>query len=188
MAEPFIGQVMIFAGNFAPRNWAYCDGTLLQISQNQALFSLLGTNYGGDGRVTFALPDLRGRVPLAPGTGPGLANYRLGQEGGVEDVTLNSTQMPSHSHTATATTTTTIMAEGSPGTVSDPTGNILASGTNIFRPNSRAEDVAMDPDMVSAETTVNVSATGGGQVHENRQPYLAINYIIALQGIYPSRS
>lgn len=192
MSEPFIGQIVMFGGNFAPRAWAFCDGQLLAISSNSALFSILGTTYGGDGRTTFALPDLRGRVAIGPRQGPGLSDYRLGQRGGIEDVVLNQTQMPAHIHpaSATATSTATMMAEGQTGTVSTPAGNMLAAGSNIFRPNARQDDVNMDPAMVSVNTDVQVTVGNAGNSlpHENRQPYLAVNYIIALFGIFPSRN
>ncbi|WP_299628628.1 tail fiber protein [uncultured Tateyamaria sp.] len=192
MSEPFLGQVVIFGGNFAPRGWAFCDGQLLAIASNSALFSILGTIYGGDGRTTFALPDLRGRVPMGPRHGPGLSDYRLGQRGGVEDVILNITQIPGHTHpaTATATSTATMMAESGAGSSPDPAGKILGSGTNIYLDNARANDVAMDPAAVSVNTDVSVTVGNAGNNldHENRQPFLAINYIIALQGLFPSRS
>lgn len=192
MSEPFIGQVTIFAGNFAPRSWAFCDGQLLPISSNSALFSILGTVYGGDGRTTFGLPDLRGRVAIGPRNGPGLSDYRLGERGGVEDVVLNISQIPAHTHpaTATATSNATMMAEGQDGDDPNPGGKMLAAGSNIFRNNARAEDVSMDPAMVSVNTDVAVTVGNAGNNldHENRQPYLALNYIIALQGLYPSRS
>lgn len=188
MAEPFLAQIIMFGGNFAPRSWAYCDGQLLPISQYTALFSILGTTYGGDGRTTFALPDLRGRVPIHAGSGPGLSTYRLGDRGGVEDVTLNTTQIPAHSHAATATSTASMLAESREGTVSTPAGNMLAAGSNIFRPNARTDDVAMDPAMVSVETSVQTQNAGGNLSHTNLQPFLSVHYIIALQGLFPSRS
>ncbi|MCR9271979.1 MULTISPECIES: phage tail protein [Mameliella] len=180
MADPFLGQVTIFAGNFAPRGWAFCDGQLMPISQYSALFSILGTIYGGDGRTTFALPDLRGRMPIGPRHGPGLSDYREGQKGGAETRTLNITNMPSHNHAATAQ----MRAESRNGSVPDPSGNILAAGTNIFRPNSPSEDVVMD----AAAVNVTVQNNGGQQPFNIMNPYLAINYIIALVGIFPSRS
>ncbi|KRS10186.1 hypothetical protein XM53_22310, partial [Roseovarius atlanticus] len=115
MADPFIGQIVLFGGNFAPRNWAFCDGQLVAISQNSALFSILGTTYGGDGRTTFGLPDLRGRVPIGPRQGPGLTFYREGQKGGAEDVTLTQAEMPSHSHATNVQTTANMLAESRPG-------------------------------------------------------------------------
>lgn len=184
MAEPFLAQIVMFGSNFAPRGWAFCDGQLLAISQFSALFSLLGTTYGGDGRTTFALPDLRGRNPIHPGNGPGLPSYRLGQKGGNPTHTMNVTEMPSHNHSATATSQ--VRAESRPGSVTDPSGNILAAGSTIFRPNSPADDVNMDPAMV--QTNVTVNNNGGNQSFNVQDPYLAVNFIIALVGIFPSRS
>lgn len=168
--EPFIGQILLFGGNFAPRGWALCDGQLLPIAQNSALFSILGTTYGGDGINTFALPDLRGRAPVHMGHGPGLSNYRLGEKTGVESVTLTVAQIPSHSHTAGAN------ANGNPPTSSDPRNGTLA-GANIY-------------DSGAPETTLQSGAggsTGGSQSHTNIQPVLTVNFIIALVGLFPSR-
>lgn len=171
--EPFLGQVQIFGFNFAPRGWAFCQGQLLPIAQNTALFALLGTLYGGDGRTTFALPDLRGRVPIGFGQGPGLSNYPLAARGGVEQVTLIASEIPAHSHTLQAST--------EPGTGGVPTDAYLASTG------------ARDPEYVSTAPNTSlgsqsIGAAGGGQAHENRMPYLAMNYCIALVGIFPSRS
>ncbi|MCU7939375.1 MAG: tail fiber protein [gamma proteobacterium symbiont of Bathyaustriella thionipta] len=175
-AEPFIAEVKMFASNFAPRGYALCDGQLLQISQNVALFSLVGTIYGGDGRTTFALPDLRGRTAIHPGRGPVLEEYRIGQRGGSEYVTLTVQQMPSHTHTATS------KGINSSGNTNIPGGNTLASKsrTNIYSTNAPAVDMHAG--------SVTVANTGGGQSHENRMPYLGINHIIALTGLFPSRS
>lgn len=171
--DPFIGEVKLFAGNFAPRGWMFCDGQLLPIAQNSALFSILGTTYGGDGRTTFALPDLRGRVPLGPRRGAGLSDYREGQKGGVEHVTLTTSQMPNHSHGVRAVSST--------GNDASPQNNVLANTAGLDREYSNTNpDIQMSSNMIES--------TGGGQSHENRQPYLAINYIIAVQGIFPSRS
>jgi microcystin-dependent protein len=172
--EPFLAEIKLFAGNFAPRGWAFCDGQLLPINQNQALFSLLGTMYGGDGRTTFALPDLRGRVPVHPGNGPGLSPYSIGQMGGAETVTLTVQQLPAHSHS--------LNANAQNGDTSDPPGSSLADTKG-------SDKDYMKSGVVNTEMSPNsIGATGGGQAHENRQPYLAVSYIIALQGIYPSRS
>lgn len=168
--EPLLGEVKIFAGLFAPRGWAYCDGQLLPINNYQALFSILGTTYGGDGRTTFALPDLRGRVALGPRQGPGLSSYRDGQRGGVETVTLTVSQMPEHNHTVQ------MKASNDEATTEDPSDAYLASG-EIY---SNSPNVHLAP--------VAVGLKGGNQPIENRQPYLAINYIIALEGVFPSRS
>lgn len=179
MAEPFIGQIILFAGNFEPRGWAFCNGQLLSIAQNTALFSLLGTTYGGNGQTTFALPDLRGRVPLHFGQGPGLSDYILGESGGAEQVTLTQGQMPAHSHQAFSTLNASNAADDS----TDPTGRVLAvANRGVY--NSQTPNVSM----AAAAISTTVASTGGNQPHDNRQPYLAINYIIALEGIYPSRN
>jgi microcystin-dependent protein len=167
VSEPFIGSVILFAGNFAPRGWAFCDGQLLSISQNTALFSILGTTYGGNGQTTFALPDLRGRSPIGPRQGPGLANHDLGEEGGVENVTLSINQMPAHSHLPGASL-------GEQDTNSP--ANAIAAKGGVYGAGSASANMAP------------VSAAGGNQPHENRPPYLGLNYIIALEGIYPSRN
>ena len=171
--EGYIGQVILFAGNFAPRTWAFCDGQLLAINQNQALFSIIGTIYGGDGRTTFALPDLRGRVAIGPRNGPGLSDYRQGARGGLETVTLNQTQIPSHTHPAALATAS--------GPADDPqaAGRYLASG--------RVDVYSQTPGGPSL-AGLTVGNTGGNQSHENRMPYLALNYVICLQGIFPSRA
>ncbi len=176
MSEPFLGQIMIFGGNFAPRGWAFCNGQLLPIAQNTALFSLLGTTYGGNGQSTFALPDLRGRAPIHFGQGPGLSNYVLGQLGGAESVTLSVAQMPAHTHVLSVST--------SNGNDPSPAAKVLAKAydsntlNNINTYSNGAPDAALN----------GLAATGNGGSHENRPPYLAVNYIIALQGIYPSRN
>jgi microcystin-dependent protein len=172
MSEPLIGEIRMFAGNFAPRGWAFCNGQLIAISQNTALFSLLGTTYGGDGRTTFALPDLRGRVPLHAGNGPGLSNYPLGQRGGVEQVALSIEQMPNHSHT--------LMAASVPADALSPADRTLAT------PEETPIYSASEPNVVLAKTAI--APTGSSQPHENRPPYLTVNYIIALFGIFPTRS
>ncbi len=172
--EPFIGEIKLFAGNFAPRGWAFCDGQLLPINQWQALFSILGTMYGGDGRTNFALPDLRGRVSVHPGNGSGLSPYGIGEKGGAETVTLSVQQMPVHSHS--------LNANAQNGDTSDPPGSSLADTKG-------SDKDYMKSGMVNTEMSPNsIGATGSGQPHENRQPYLAVNYIIALQGVFPSRS
>lgn len=177
MSEPFIAEVRIFAGNFAPRGWAFCDGQLLPIANNTALFSLIGTIYGGDGRTTTALPNLEGRAPMHPGHGPGLTSRRLGQRLGVEDVTLTEAQIPSHSHTVRATS-----APGTGGLVPGATTSLAANGfgDNLYQNNVTSSLVTMSTDTLSP--------TGGNQSHNNMQPYLVLNFIIALQGLYPSRS
>lgn len=170
-SEPMIGEVQWFAGNFAPRGWALCDGQLLSIAQNTALFSILGTTYGGDGRTTFGLPDVRGRVIIHAGHGPGLSDYRLGQKGGSETETLTANQMPSHTHT--------LRGSSGSATSADPTGNVLAS-TGRTRVYADSANVNMDASAIANN--------GGSQPHNNIQPYTVLNCIIALQGIYPSRN
>lgn len=171
--EPFIGQIIMFAGNFAPRGWAFCEGQLLAISQNTALFSILGTLYGGDGRTTFALPDLRGRVPLHPGNGPGLTPRSLGQRSGTETNTLNTAQIPPHNHSASIPAKEEANAEV-------PNNNVIAgAGFDGF---------GATPDSGVTMSPFNTSNTGGGLPVNNMQPFLSVNFIIALTGIYPSRS
>ena len=172
MSEPFVAEIRIFAGNFAPRGWAFCNGQLLPIAQNTALFSLIGTTYGGDGRTTTALPNLEGRAPMHPGRGPGLTDRRLGQRGGVETVTLTEAQMPNHHHP--------FMASPSPGESPSPGGNAFGRpvGGSIYGAATNLVPMAEQA----------LPAAGGSQAHNNMQPYLAINYIIALVGLYPSRS
>ncbi len=166
--EPTLGEIRLFAGNFAPRGWALCQGQLLAISSNDELFSLLGTIYGGDGRTTFGLPDFRGRVPVHQGTGPGLSPYRIGSKGGVEQVTLNVNEIPSHNHLPQANTT----VGGSP----NPTNGFFgASNEDIF---------ASTSDVNMGDTLPN----GGNLPHPNHMPFLAMNYIICIAGLYPSRT
>ena len=175
--EPMIGEIRIFAGNFAPRSWAFCEGQLLAIAQNQALFSILGTTYGGDGRTTFGLPDMRGRVAIGPGSGPGLSTRRLGEKGGVQEVTLNTTQIPSHNHPGALQ----VGAEGKGVTAVDTAaGNYLGNATGTYRTAAGTAG--------SSINGVSTGNSGGNQSHTNMQPYLSVYYIIALQGLYPSRN
>ena len=173
-AQDFIiGEIRMFAGNFAPKGWAFCQGQLLPIAQNTALFSLLGTTYGGNGTTTFALPDLRGRVPVGFGQGPGLSNRVIGEQFGSELVTLNINQMPSHNHTVNAVTTE--------GNQNLPTNSLPANTKALDKEYSDA----------NANTTMKatmVNPTGGNQPFGVTQPSLGVNFIIALQGIYPSRN
>lgn len=173
MSEPYVGEIRMFAGNFAPRGWAFCEGQLLAISQNDALFSLLGTIYGGDGRTTFGLPDLRGRIPVHAGSGPGLSLRRLGEKGGAEDVTLTVNQIPAHTHAANA--------QGTPGDSGDPKNRHWAASSGS--PAAYANGPA-DTDMGQGI----LANAGGSQSHTNMMPFRCINFIIALFGIYPSRS
>lgn len=177
-----LGQVIMFAGNFAPRNWAYCSGQLLAISQNSALFSILGTIYGGDGRTTFALPDLRGRSAIGVGNGPGLSSYREGQRGGVETVTLNLTEIPSHTHTAipSGSSSSSLVRGAGKGTG----GNFIADVAANFKPNGGGAPI----EGLSVNGGFTVGNTGGSRAHENRSPFLAINFVICTQGLFPSRN
>jgi microcystin-dependent protein len=175
MSDPFVAEIRIFAGNFAPKGWAFCDGQLLPISQNTALFSLLGTTYGGDGKSTFALPDLQGRSPMQHGQGPGLSFRQLGEMSGTETVTLLQTEMPQHTHRVQAVT----RSQFTVGNTNSVEGNLLASPRtgNQYTPN-------LVPQMMAP---LSVGMTGGSQSHNNMQPYLTLTFIIALQGIFPPR-
>lgn len=173
MSEPFIAEIRIFAGNFAPRGWAFCNGQLLPISQNTALFALIGTTYGGDGRTTTALPDLQGRAPMHPGRGPGLMPHWLGEKSGSESSMLSVSQLPSHSHRA--------RANSSNADRLTPANNHWGTPEehDVYRPAS-ADATNMRHNALEP--------VGSGQLHNNMQPYLALNFIIALTGIFPSRS
>lgn len=169
MSDPFVGEIRMFAGNFAPRGWSLCDGQLIAINQNTALFSLLGTIYGGDGRTTFGLPDMRGRVPVHQGSGPGLSPQRLGSRFGAEQVALTTAQLPAHNHPVAA----------SPAAASSPSpqSNVPAvAEENIY---------ASGPPQAMANA---IAAAGGSQAHANLAPTTCVNYIIALFGSYPSRN
>lgn len=172
MVDPFVGEIRVMGFNFAPRGWAQCNGQLLPISQNTALFSLLGTMYGGDGKSTFALPNLEGRSPMMWGQGPGLSDYVEGEPGGSGSVTLLESQMPAHSHTANTST-----RDGNSG---NPDGKVLAIAVGATPYSNDAPDTTMDPQ--------SVAVTGGSVPHQNRQPYLAMNFCIALQGVFPPHS
>jgi len=187
-SEPFVGEIMFFGGNFAPIGWALCDGQLLS-TQNDALFSLLGTIYGGDGRTTFAVPDMRGRFPVHQGTGPGLSDYRLGQTGGSETVTLITNQIPDHSHSLGPLANPQLKAANALGDSTSASGNAL--GLSLARLYStQTPNSAMHADSISATISGDgiVANAGGNQPHENRPPFVAINCNIALFGIFPSRS
>ncbi len=184
--DPFIGEITMFAGNFAPRGWAFCNGQLLPIASNAALFSILGTTYGGDGRTTFALPDLRGRAPIHAGTGPGLPNYRLGQRGGSETNTLSVANLPAHNHSASLSSASVAMpAYSLEGESTSPDGNYPAKSGQGDPDYNSTSDVSMASASVSGSVTV--GNTGFGQAINNMPPFCTIHYIIALQGIYPSR-
>ena len=172
MSEAFIGEIRMFAGNFAPRNWAFCDGQLLAISGNDALFSLLGTVYGGDGRTTFALPDLRGRIPIHKGLGPGLSSRAIGSKAGNETANTSTNTLPVHSHTAQASTQI--------GSELSPQNEVLCESPSLtmFRVSSPTAPLASNA----------VTAVGGNSQHTNMMPFLAIHFIIALFGVFPSRN
>lgn len=174
MPQPYIGEIRLFAGNFAPVGWAFCDGQTLPISENETLFQLIGTTYGGDGEETFNLPDLRGRAPKHMGTAPGASNnYVIGEFGGAEEITLSVQQIPNHRHALLAAT-------GS-GTTADPNGNILASS-----PSSATYVDGVTPGDALAATSL--TGRGGSLPHDNRMPYLVVNHIISLFGVFPSQS
>ena len=170
MATPFLGEVRVFAGSFAPAGWVLCNGQLLSIPANTALYSLLGTAYGGDGVTTFAVPDLRGRAPLHAGQGPGLSNYVRGQIGGAETVTLTTASLPSHTHPAGGSTAN--------GAADTPAGGVPARAPSAIPLYGASADTNLAPGAVAS--------AGGGQAHNNMQPFLALNFIIATAGIFPS--
>ncbi|ABM32501.1 tail fiber protein [Paracidovorax citrulli] len=173
--EPYLGEISMFAGNFPPKGWAFCQGQILPIAQNSALFALLGTTYGGNGQTTFALPDLRGRVPLGQGQGPGLQPYSQGQVGGQETVTLQGNQMPMHTHT------TSVSVSSNAGNSAAPNGRYLAAS-------DQRNDQYTDQSGNGSLAGVTTGFAGNSLPHENMQPYLCINFIIALEGVYPSRN
>jgi microcystin-dependent protein len=172
MSDPFVAEIRMFAGNFAPTGWATCDGQLLPISQNTALFSLLGTTYGGNGQSTFALPDLQGSAPMQPGQGSGLSLYDLGQQGGVEFVTLLQSEIPNHGHTAFAKT--------SLGNSQTPADQTWAGSNNAKQYVNTNPNLPMSP--------FALSTAGGSLPHNNMAPYLVVTFIIAMQGVFPPRS
>ncbi|BCX49742.1 tail Collar domain-containing protein [Haloferula helveola] len=167
MSEPFLAEIRVVGFNFPPRGFAQCDGQILPINQNQSLYSLLGTTYGGDGRTTFALPDLRGRVPVHEGAG-----FTLGQKGGEEVHTLNATEMPAHTHE--------LMASTSPASTGQPDSGVLFAKSS--------DPIYHAPTTTVAPAAGTLTTVGGGQAHNNMQPYIAINFCIALQGLFPSRN
>ena len=169
MAQPYVGEIRMFGGNFAPAGWMFCAGQLLSIADNDTLFNLIGTTYGGDGQTTFALPDLRGRVPIHQGQGPGLSNYVLAQTGGVESVTLTVNQIPIHTHTPNASNT---------GASDNPANNFWANSTTGKPYSAAPPAIQMNPSTISS--------TGGSQPHDNMIPFLCVSYIISLFGIFPS--
>ncbi|MGH6614345.1 phage tail protein [Sphingomonas sp.] len=179
MSSPFVAEIRIFGFNFPPRGWAFCAGQILPISQNTALFSLLGTTYGGNGQTTFALPNLQGRSPMAPGQGPGLSDYVLGEESGVDNVTLLISEIPAHDHVLNAAT----LNPANPAQ-NVPTPNSGAQ-LGISNPGNAYSSVATPAVALANEA---LQPRGGGQPHNNMQPYLTLNFCIALQGIFPARN
>lgn len=181
MSTPYIGEVRLFSGTFAPRGWFLCDGRLLPISQFDALFALIGTTYGGDGQSTFAVPDLRSRVPVHQGTLAGGSTYVMGQTGGVESVTLTTSQIPAHQHALNATTATgTATSPGPTVMLATPVEANVATSLYVVPGNSTVNPQAMSPQ--------SIGITGSSQPHSNMMPTQAINYIIASEGIFPSRN
>jgi len=182
MDQPYIGAIVLFAGNFPPRGWAFCQGQILAIATNTALFSILGTTYGGNGQTTFALPDLRGRTPVGQGQGLGLSPVSLGEVAGVESVTLITSQMPQHNHLMQVNTS-------APADQVSPANNFLAAATGTYGPDSvTVNTYAATSTQNATLAATSISIAGGTTPHENRQPFLGLNYIIALQGIFPSRN
>lgn len=178
MSSPFVAQITMYPFNFPPKGWAFCDGQLMPISQNTALFSLLGTNYGGDGKSTFGLPDLQGRAVIGQGQSPGTSEYFIGEEVGTQNVTLLTTEMPSHNHG--------MVAQTFQGTVVTANGNMLSKGVA----GSKSASFTANYLSTNAPNTPMAQATsfyGGGQPHNNMQPYLTLNFCIALQGVFPAR-
>ena len=173
MADPFMAEIRVFPFNFAPKGWAFCDGQLLPLSQNTALFSLIGTTYGGNGTSNFALPDLRGRVPMHPDQGPGLSDHDLGEQAGSETVTLLQSEIPAHTHA--------LRANSGPGDSPLPGGNSISrpGQTQIYQSTTNQNLVAMSPQALPP--------AGGNQPHNNLQPYLTLNFNIALTGVFPPR-
>src|SRR5690349_17450646 len=173
MAQPYVGEIRMFAGNFAPNGWMFCEGQTLPISENDVLFQLIGTTYGGDGQETFLLPNLASRVPIHMGTGPDGTTYQIGEMAGTEQETLSTQQIPNHSHPFTANTTN--------GTIINPGGNLLAASAASVQ--TLIQDVADTPFNNQV-----IQPAGGSQPHENTQPFLCINFIISLFGIFPSQT
>ncbi len=173
MAEPFVGEIRMFPYQFAPRNWAYCDGEILPIAQNQLLFAVISNLYGGDGRNTMAVPDLRGRSPMHSGRGPGLSYHQLSEQSGVSGIVLEQLNLPSHNHTATVV--------NQAGEQTKATNNFIANAPGV-------REYKESPASLAPLNTSALSDTGGNQAHENRQPYLAVPFCIALEGLYPPRS
>lgn len=182
MSNPFLGEVRLFAGNFNPRGWAFCRGQLLPIAQNDALYALIGTTFGGDGQVTFGLPDLQGRAVIGQGTGQGLSSYVVGQKAGTESVTLNTNQMPQHNHNLTAYNLDATTATPGPGVALANPLNAHTGQSSLFYLNTTG---GPNSPALAADT---IMPAGGNQPHDNQAPSLVLNYIIALEGVFPSRN
>jgi microcystin-dependent protein len=172
MGSPYVGEIRMFGGTFAPFNWAFCNGALIAVTQNETLYNLIGTTYGGDGINTFGLPDLQGRVPVHQGQGPGLSNYVLGQKAGTETVTLTTQQMPAHPH----------------GALGAATGSAIANPMGATWGNSGINNKSFGPTATAAMNAGSLGMTGNGQPHDNLMPFLVISFIISLYGIYPTQS
>lgn len=182
MSNPFLGEIRVFAGNFAPRAWAFCAGQLIPISQNDALYALLGTTFGGDGVTTFGLPDMRGRVAIGQGTGAGLSNYVIGQMSGTESVTLNTNQLPAHNHVLYAyNVDATTQTPGPSVALSNPL-DAHTGESSLFYLNTNGGSASP---VFPSDT---ILPSGGNQPHDNMAPSLVLNYIIALEGVFPSRN
>ena len=172
MAQPYVGEIRMFAGNFAPAGWMFCEGQLLPISENETLFQLIGTTYGGDGQETFALPDLRGRLPIHQGTGPGLSNRSLAVTGGAEEITLTVNQIPAHNHA--------MIASGDPANQVTGNNGVVAAPPSLSMYYSSAPDASLNANAMTA--------VGGSQPHTNFQSYMCVDFIISLYGIFPSQT
>lgn len=184
--EPFIGEIRAFSGNYCPRGWVEADGRLIQVADNPALYSIMGSIYGGDGRTTFGLPTLQGRVALGKGNGPGLASKSLGQKGGAETLSLAGFDIPAHTHSAT--TTTVIHASSSDGNTSAPSGALLADDGRDRIYNSNSPDVTLKSDAATSVSTVSSAGDSNPDAFTRRHPYIGIKYCIALDGMFPSRN
>lgn len=173
MSSPYVGEIRMFAGSFAPAGWAFCNGQLMAISENDTLFTLIGTTYGGDGQSTFGLPDLQGRVPIHAGQGPGITqNYQLGEKAGVESVTLGIQQIPVHNHA--------LVASAAAGSSSSPANNVLAASNTVSMYKAGTPNAPMNAAMIGT--------AGGSQPHDNFQPYLCVSFIISLFGVFPNQN
>lgn len=189
--EGTMSEIRMFGGTFAPSGWMFCQGQLLAISQYDAMFALIGTTYGGDGQTTFALPDLRSRVPVGTGQGPGLQGYTLGQEGGVESVTLTNASMPVHNHASTSNITATFNPKANStatGNVSTPESNYLSVAAANMYGTLPDESMATAAASATVGGSIGLGVSGGSQPHENMSPVLCLNYIICVEGIFPSRN